>query len=1217
MKRFFLILLFFFLLILLSLGIIGFNLDYFLNQDLSKNRIKGYVSRLFDVEIDYKRVHVNLYKLKVEFEGLKAKGKDFELELPKGKIFFSRTKLFSLNFYPSSIYLKNPYFLIRATKEERPFEIKGVYTYLQASSPFTLSINNGTFEYRYVDGKGFQIKGLNLLAKDRAPQVLFDLNATAGFFSRLDFKGRLNYRDEFFEGTLKVKKLDLNRLNNRDLDFLKKTELDLTATLSLEKEVLNIGFTGSAPCLAFNQPGSPFVCGFFQGYFTGNQKAFELRLSPVDMKYPEIKGEVLLQRSNQDYYLEAGIEALSLAHFREILIKILDEKTSQEVFDIVRGGHFEKLSLQAKGKNLEDLINPQNMIISGLVKEGEITLADLPLTATNLEGKVFFEKGRLDFQGSALVEERILAEVKKLDLSLLEKKETLGLNLDFNGEGRTLREVTKRFLEDKEGLDKIDVQGQVRGSLEVSGELRNPEVSLSLRPEKTLLKIEPLKDWLNLKGGEILYQKERIYVRGLEVAYGENLAKGISGDLSLRNKTFSLSGDYLFIKEPLIYELLGKNETLRQFFKDYNIKIDALKLDNLSYQGNIDRLKEENFLDLLKNLSLSGDVEALSFDAPLNNETLHLFSPLLRFSLKENRIKLIEGQVFSENSTLDISGEYDLKESLLSLKGRGLLSKNLIGRLNITKKAPFSLKDLPLSLQSFEFSYSQRDGINYQGRHLIGNLSVEGEIQKKEALSIKAKVSSEKNDFNLEFLSLKDKVDFSYHGLADFKEISSLFEDPLIERGTLKGDFRVGLDLTKKFFARENLSLKKGLSGLMQRFLDERPLSLDGAFEIKDLKVKEGFIITGGFTLLTDQIKGDNLLMEFDNSSLRGDLVLTFGEKVFDLKGNFYVDNLDLKGRVETRMTEEEGPSYQELLRELPLEGELKLEIARALLPTSHEVRGLQARILKNGKVFRVEAPEIQFCRLNFYAEYENNPEFQYLFVDLRPAKGDFLDLFSCLYPEEMPKTIFEGPFEMQGFFYTDGEKGLFENSYGKIEALSDKGYIYRAPLLARVLGFLSPIDLFRGKVPNLENNLLPYDDLNFLGEFRNTSLHLDTFFLSAPGFRLFGDGAISLKDKKIGLTFLVSPFKTVDVILEHIPFINKWALGKERMLIYLPLEVVGTYDNPTIVPLHPASIGKGLFRFIFKFFGIQEEFYKKPETFEGFKKPELFKGKSGDSLRR
>jgi hypothetical protein len=124
-----------------------------------------------------------------------------------------------------------------------------------------------------------------------------------------------------------------------------------------------------------------------------------------------------------------------------------------------------------------------------------------------------------------------------------------------------------------------------------------------------------------------------------------------------------------------------------------------------------------------------------------------------------------------------------------------------------------------------------------------------------------------------------------------------------------------------------------------------------------------------------------------------------------------------------------------------------------------------------------------------------------------------------------MPKTIFEAPFEMQGFFYTDGEKGLFENSYGKVEALSNKGYVYRAPLLARVLGFLSPIDLFRGKVPNLENNLLPYDDLNLLGEFRNTSFQLDTFFLSAPGFRLFGNGALSFKDKKIGLTFLVSPF--------------------------------------------------------------------------------------------
>lgn len=191
------------------------------------------------------------------------------------------------------------------------------------------------------------------------------------------------------------------------------------------------------------------------------------------------------------------------------------------------------------------------------------------------------------------------------------------------------------------------------------------------------------------------------------------------------------------------------------------------------------------------------------------------------------------------------------------------------------------------------------------------------------------------------------------------------------------------------------------------------------------------------------------------------------------------------------------------------------------------------------------------------------------------------------------------------------------ENTYGEIEIASDKGYLYRAPLIVRLLGFLSPIDLFRGKIPNLENNLLPYDELLFKSEFGDSALSTDSLYLSAPGFRLFGSGPISLKDKKIGLTFLVSPFKTLDIIIEHIPYLNKILLGKEKMFIYLPLEMIGTYDNPIIIPLHPASVGKGLFRFIFKFFGISEEFYKEKRSFEGFKRREIIEKRSGDSLPR
>ncbi|MCD6490121.1 MAG: AsmA-like C-terminal domain-containing protein, partial [Thermodesulfobacterium sp.] len=261
-------------------------------------------------------------------------------------------------------------------------------------------------------------------------------------------------------------------------------------------------------------------------------------------------------------------------------------------------------------------------------------------------------------------------------------------------------------------------------------------------------------------------------------------------------------------------------------------------------------------------------------------------------------------------------------------------------------------------------------------------------------------------------------------------------------------------------------------------------------------------------------------------------------------------------------------------------------------------------------KLIIVDIPEIYFCNLSLQAIYEKDLENQYIYVEVLPSKGNFLDLFSCLYPEEMPTVILEGPYNIEGYFYAEGDtKTLIKDATGTLEIRSNKGYIYRAPILARVFSYISPIDLFRGKVPNLESNLLEYEELDVKTFFENATLNLDTGFLSAVGFRLFGEGKVDLFTKKLNLTFYVSPFKTIDVIIEKIPYLGKWILGKPRMLIYLPLQVTGTYKDYDIVPLHPSSIGKGIFTFIFRIFGIPEEFFKKEEIKE-LKKQKLLERK-------
>jgi hypothetical protein len=102
--------------------------------------------------------------------------------------------------------------------------------------------------------------------------------------------------------------------------------------------------------------------------------------------------------------------------------------------------------------------------------------------------------------------------------------------------------------------------------------------------------------------------------------------------------------------------------------------------------------------------------------------------------------------------------------------------------------------------------------------------------------------------------------------------------------------------------------------------------------------------------------------------------------------------------------------------------------------------------------------------------------------------------------------------------------------------------------------------------------------------------------------------GLVNFSNKKIDLTFYVSPFKTADVIIESVPLLGNWILSKPRMLVYIPLKVEGTYRHYKIIPLHPSSIGKGAFDFIFRIFGVPEKFYKHPEKKSKIRKKMLEK---------
>jgi hypothetical protein len=82
-------------------------------------------------------------------------------------------------------------------------------------------------------------------------------------------------------------------------------------------------------------------------------------------------------------------------------------------------------------------------------------------------------------------------------------------------------------------------------------------------------------------------------------------------------------------------------------------------------------------------------------------------------------------------------------------------------------------------------------------------------------------------------------------------------------------------------------------------------------------------------------------------------------------------------------------------------------------------------------------------------------------------------------------------------------------------------------------------------------------------------------------------EGKIDFAEKKINLTVLVAPFKTVDRIVDIIPLVGH-VLGGH--LISIPFQAKGDLKDPTVLPLPPKAVGSGVL-------GILERTLKLPIT--------------------
>ncbi len=1176
----------FFLLILI-------NLNKILNSSDFKHELYSFLKDRYHVQLKYKKINVNLRKGKIKLKNLYFRSAHYEVFVPDGYLKISLKKIIRFNFYPKEVAVKNIVFKNYLTKGN--FSLKKFSNELNSFKPLYLKLSNGTIDYQL--GSGWIIfKNVNLKLRIDNNQLLYEAVLSSSIFKKGDIKGRFNYKNLFWESSLDIRKLKLTKLEPLlNFGIFKTSIKQLRGEVVFENNTLNVGFTATDPYIFLkNSTFQGLLGGYVEGTLFLDKNGLSVSLNPVRLKVPKLKGYISIKKEKK-YKLIAKIENLNISSIRSIILKLFPKNQSiKEVFNIVQKGNLYDLKVRSSGYSIKELFNVKNLVLSSSVNGGSITLNFLPFTITDIKGDLIFKKDSLGFKGSVLLNQNIIGEVKEFELGFTKKKPYLKLKGNFTGNAPVLKGILIGFSHKLDFLKDYRFKGQLIGDINLNGYLAKSDIRgiLRLNLKDLIVKTPWYKYSLTIKKGTIIYDFRKVLLKNLEVYTHGGNAKDLTIFYVTNSSNMGIRINNATLYSSFIKDITKRYSILKTLFSKYNIGLHSIKIDFFNWRCNLKKLlndKQQIIDRLKKQIKLEGTVFGLKARYYYKKTYFNFKSPEIIFSFNNGDLIIKKSQLKVDDSVFYFNGTLELNR--IEIKGSGeikqVLKKKIEVLFRISEK--YSVNS-PIKVKFFKLLY--QNGTYYY----IGNLVFSGNyikihLKKNKIITCNLNWTNEKTNMNLGFVN-NGIITLKLRGRINLSDINNIFKNIRYKfKGLVRSNITLQVPLHKK--------------GDLKSYLEYIIFNSKGYVEFKKVSINfpdnKTFYLNLKGKFFKDFLMVSNLLLNWKGFIIGGNLNLNKGQERIYLSGNLEGE-VNLKGLSKNKR--KAGFSVFKVFDNIPIIINLNLRIKELIFPTLHYISGLETKVFLNNvnKTLKVNIIKANFCGIKLHGFYEEDLNKHDLYIKAMPSKGDFLDLFSCLYPKEMPKVILEGPYKLSGCIYLEGNKDkLFKKGIGEIEIESKKGYIYRAPLLVRLFGFLSPIDLFKGKLPDLRSKLLFYDDLEIKGILENLKLKLDEVFLSATGFRLFGTGTVNLSNKKLKLIFYVSPFKTLDVILEKIPFLGKKILGKQKMLIYLPLEVVGTYEHYKIIPLHPSSIGKGIFDFIFRIFGISKEFYKKKQIMQKF----------------
>ncbi len=1155
--------------LLILLAFIVVFLPYLVNLEVIRSQIANKLSKQLHAKVYLKEVRIRLIpRPTIKTKELEIEHQKYSFYLKEGDLILKLVPLFHKRIEVEKCLLSQPVFVKKKGEGPPPvispqkiFKITGEL--LPKIPTLTVQIKQGAIIFSSANQKEILFDKIDATLSLQPDFLEFEGKALNPALKNLTFSLRLWPKEELAEGLLRVKHLDLSLfplLNSYSSITRLKTDINLDLSYRYENQKWLLGFTASAPCFLKEKPNNLiFDCAALVGQATYGSSGLKIEIKDLAMKNPALFASGYFLHENKKAAFDFHIREGDWGAIRKRLLLLLPENRGLKTLcEIVIDGKAKDIHLKSEAPNLKTLFHLDNFSYEGTAENGVIRVPTLNLRLENVSGWASLKKailkvkkGEGDYQQTHLSNVSLELNLRKLK----DKTSPLIFEADFKTNFNDLRKILGALplpAKINEELNNLNGTGKLFGQVKIGGLLKKPIVSFSFTPANLSLKYAhfPLPAVLN--DGLVTYKAHTLSVKGIEISFPKSkIFTSFSLNISKKPYFFTLSEARGTIFIPELKKILHSYPKGEEILNRYPFDGEWIDLIYASYKG----LLEEK--SLVQNFSLKAQttnfkISMTYLPGPLFFKRATVIYDKYSLAFENSEANLLDAHFLG-------AGEIDFKPLSLYLRGEGQSGKDFISWIYKKGKIPDKFFPVtPIKASSLKFKMALPK-ITFNGQ-LINHKNVKASFnfeKDKNYWKIKSIIyPSASSPINIQ-IEKNYMWNIAFNGHLTQDQIKQFFlKNPFVLK-KISGDF------TAKINAKE--LTRSQFTGTLKVSGFKWPTKPNIWIEELDVKARK------------KNVKIKHLEADIGDTTIEAKGNLYFDPNFINFEGKVYSPFIVLDDILSLRKRNSNKNS------KIKLVGTVDFEVD-SLVYKNFELSLVTGTLFYYPEKIRVVVNQANLCGIKFWGDYEKSLKARKLKVFFKRQNGELAKTLFCLFHQKK----FEGPYNLKGNLLTSGHKALFEKSSGEINFISKKGRIHQFGLLSKLLAFLSPIDIFQGNLPNLGEEGLTYNLLKLDGRFQKKYLEIENLELNAPGFRFFATGKIDILNKKINLTALVSPFKTVDTVVSNVPLVGWVLTGKSKMIVGVPIRISGKLEDPSIIPLDPTTLGS-------HFLGIVGRTFKLP----------------------